>query len=127
MQVTRYQMQNVLDCYSKKLSRTRGKECFSTGSSRKSTDEITLSSDTSRMAAMEKISQQLLDKVMDVVALSSTGDTGRYSLRGKDAVVGSVGGPAPMEFASNELNSIDREHTSHREMDDPGEKGGRHV
>jgi hypothetical protein len=121
MQVTRYQMHNVLECYSKKLSRARGKESFATRPSGKSADEVTLSADTSRMAAMDKISRQVLDKVMDVVALSTTGNLSRYSMGGNDAVVGSAGGAAPMEFAFSEMDSIDRERTGRSAMSDPGE------
>lgn len=105
MQVTRYQMHNVLECYSKKLGRARVKENVGTGSGRKSAEEITLSSDTSRLAAMDKISRQVLDKVLDVVALSSTGKLSRYSTRGSDAVVGGAG---EMKFSSNGMDSIDR-------------------
>jgi len=121
MQVTRYQMHNVLECYSKKLSRVRGKESFATESSRKSADEIALPSDTSRLAAMDKISRQVLDKVMDVVALSNTGKLSRYSMRGNDAAVGSAGGAAPMEFPSNGMASIDRYRASHLAAGDIGE------
>lgn len=120
MQVTRYQMHNVLECYSKKISRARGNESAA-GYAKKSGDEITLSSHISRMAAMDKISRQVLDKVMDVVALSSAGDSSRYSMRASDAVVGGVGTPAPIEAGSGGRDSIDRNRAGHLAMGELGE------
>ncbi|MCU0590070.1 MAG: hypothetical protein MUC57_01175 [Desulfobacterales bacterium] len=118
MQVTRYQMHNVLECYGKKLSRTRGTENISSGPSRKSTDEMALSSDTSRMAAMDKISRQVLDKVMDVVALSGNGKSGRYSIPADDAAAEIAGEPASMEFTRHPPDAIERQRTARLTLGD---------
>jgi hypothetical protein len=120
MQVTRYQMQNVLECYSKKLSRARGKESSASVPSKKSADEIALSPDAGRLAAMDKISRQVLDKVMDVVALSST-EQSRHPIRENDAAAESAGEPAPMEFSFKGMGSIDRPRTDRLAVGNPGE------
>jgi hypothetical protein len=121
MQVTRYQMHNVLECYSKKLSRARATETIASGPSKKPADEMVLSSDTGRIAAMNKISRQVLDKVMDVVALSSTGKTNRYSMHVNKAGADGAGESAPMEFGYRAMDSIDRKGAARFDLGDPGE------
>ena len=127
MQVTRYQMLNVLECYSKKLSRTHGKDSISGGPSKKSTENLAFSSDTSRVAAMDKISRQVLDKVMDVVALSSTGSSNRYSAQADDTGADSAGGATSMEFTCRATDCIDRPRAARLSLGDPVEKGESHV
>jgi hypothetical protein len=121
MQVTRYQMHNVLECYSKKLSRIRGKEVTAGGPSKKTLDEMALSSDTSRVAAMDKISRQVLNKVMDVVAHSSTGSSSRYPIHDNDAGAEGAGGSVPMELTCRVADSIDRKRIARLALGDPGE------
>jgi hypothetical protein len=127
MLVTRYQMHNVLECYGKKLSRGRGRESFTTGSSGKFADEIPLASDTSRLAAMDKISRQVLDKVMDVVALSDNGKLNRHSIHANESVAENAGGAAPLQFASNAMDSIGCQHACRAVAGDPDGRGGGHV
>ncbi len=121
MQVTRYQMHNVLECYSKKLSRARAKETIAGGLPKKSADELALSSDTSRVAAMNKISRQVLDKVMDVVALSSAGKTGRHPMNEIDAGAEGEGESVPMEFTYRVADSIDLKSNARLTWGDPEE------
>jgi len=121
MQVTSYQMRNVLECYRKKLGRAGARENPAGGSLKKTADDIALASDTSRMAAMDKISQQVLSKVMDVVALSSTGKGSRYTMHGSDAVAESTGGRTPVEFPFNAMDSIHRKHTGRLAAANPEE------
>ncbi len=77
MQVTSYQMHSLLECYSRKLSRARRSD---EASPQRSRGEAGLSAESSREATMDKISQQVLDKISDVVSLSRS--------RGETAVVG---------------------------------------
>lgn len=121
MQVTRYQMHNVLECYSKKLSRAHGRETIGDGFSKKSGDELTLSSDTSRVAAMNKISRQVLDKVMDVVALSSAGKTGRHPMHAADSGGEGAGEALPMEFTCRVEDSVGVNSSIHSALGDPEE------
>ena len=123
MQVTRYQMHNALECYSKKLSRTRGKGSISGGLSKKSAENRAFSSDTSRVAAMDKISRQVLDKVMDVVALSSTDKSNRYSIQADDAGAERAGEAASMESTCHATDVIERQRTARLSLGGPGEAG----
>lgn len=121
MQVTRFQMHNVLECYSKKLSTAPGGERTAGGPSKKSADETALSPETSRMAAMDKISQQVLDKVMDAVALSGAPPV-RWPVRhahdeGAEGAVAS----APVEFTSRLMGFSDRGGAARLVMGDAGE------
>jgi hypothetical protein len=88
---------------------------------RKSTDEMAFSSDTSRMAAMNKISRQVLDKVMDVVALSSAGKASRNSGHANDTGAEGVGEAAPVDFRPSGVDSIGRQHTARSAASSPGE------
>lgn len=119
MQVTRYQMHNVLECYSKKLSRTRGTDRMAGGRSKNPAENLTFPSDPTRGAAMDKISRQVFDKVMDVVALSSTGRNGRCSAQAGDA--GSGEEVASMEFPCRAMESIDRRRAARLSLDGSGE------
>jgi hypothetical protein len=67
MQVTSYQMHSMLECYSRKLSRTRRAD---EASPQRSRGEGALSPESSREATMDKISRQVLEKISDVVSLS---------------------------------------------------------
>jgi hypothetical protein len=127
MQVTRYQMHNVLECYSKKLSRARGTDRISGGRSKNPAENLTFPSDPSRGAAMDKISRQVFDKVMDVVALSSTGRSSRCSAQAGDAGADPGEEAASMEFPIRAMEPIDRRCAARLSLDGPGEKGGSHV
>ena len=120
MQVTRYQMHNVLECYSKKLSRARGRE-GGAGPTKKSADEWALPSEASRSAAMDKISRQVLDKVMDVVALSSNGRTARYRTHESGDGSEGAGESVPMEFAYRVADSIEVNISTRSAVGDPEE------
>jgi hypothetical protein len=64
---------------------------------------------------------------MDVVALSSTGKTGRYPMDENDTGAEGAGEPAPMDLAYRGPESIDRKRTARFSPGDPGEQGGSHV
>jgi hypothetical protein len=121
MQVTRFQMHNVLDCYSKKLSSARRNDIAGGGASKKSAHDTALSPETSRMAAMEKISRQVLDKVMDVVALSSTAKTRGPGLHVTDEGAESTGEPAAAGLMPGTMDSIARGRNAAVAMGNPGE------
>lgn len=119
MQVTSYQMHNVLECYSKKLSRTPGNETSATFPSKKMGRELALSPETSRMATMDKISQQVLDKVTDVVALANSPDPLRNETQGNAGDGESAGEPATEEFTYHVIDSINRKRTARLAMGEP--------
>jgi hypothetical protein len=119
MQVSSYQMHNVLECFGRRLSRMRKNEKPAEGLPKKIADEQALSPESSRQATMEKISRQVLDKVTDVAALSlSRGKTlpespenGGHTAAAPD--------PAETEFTFNVIDAINRKRTSRLVMGDP--------
>jgi len=119
MQVTRYQMHNVLECFSKKLSRTRGNEKPATFPLKQMAGELALSPETSRMATMDKISQQVLDKVTDAVALSNTHEPVRNEVHGNEGDGESVGKPVSGGFTYDAFDPIYRRHTARLAMGGP--------
>jgi hypothetical protein len=76
---------------------------------------------------MDKISRQVFDKVMDVVAVSSTGRSGRCSAQAGDAGADPGEEAASMEFPIRAMEPIDRRCAARLSLDGPGEKGGSHV
>jgi hypothetical protein len=112
MQVTRYQMHNALECYRKKLSRVRGDEITPNGLPQSAMDRMVLSPETSRKAAMEKISRQVLDKITDTVALSSGTNSGRTLMRTIDGGAEAAGEEAPVESAFPVMDAIDRKRSA---------------
>ena len=119
MQITSYQMHNVLECYRKKLSRTPGNEKSANFPSKKMVGDLALSPETSRMATMDKISQQVLDKVTDVVAFSNSPDPSRNETQGNTGGGESVGEPATEEFKYHVMDSINHKRTARLPMGDP--------
>jgi hypothetical protein len=112
MQVTRYQMHNALECYRKKLSRVRGHEITPNGLPQSAMDRMVLSPETSRKAAMEKISRQVLDKITDVVALSSGTKSGQTLMRRIDGDAEAAREEAPAESGFPVMDVIDRKHSA---------------
>jgi hypothetical protein len=68
MHVTRDQMHNAIECYSKQLSRARQIDKIAGNSLKKMAETLALSPETTRNATMEKICRQVLDKIARVVA-----------------------------------------------------------
>jgi hypothetical protein len=119
MQVSSYQMHNVLECYSRKLSRTRRNENPADGLPKKIADEQALSPESSRQATMAKISRQVLDKVTDVVALSLSQEKAAPESTEKDGDAAAAQAPAETEFTFNVMDAIHRKRTSRLAMGDP--------
>jgi len=119
MQVASYQMHNVLECYSKKLSQACENNKPATYPPKKDVGDLCLSLETSRMAAMDKISQQVLDKVTDVVALSNSLDPFLNEMQGITGDGESVGDPATEEFTYHVIDSINCKRTARLAMGDP--------
>jgi len=119
MQVSSYQMQSVLECYSRKLSRTRKADKPADGRPKEIADGKALSPESSRQATMAKISRQVLDKVTDVVALSLSREktpSGSAEPEG-DAAVGPE--PTEKEFTFNVIDAINRKRTGRLAVGDP--------
>ena len=119
MQVSSYQMHNVLECFSRKLSRMRKNEKPADGLPTKIADEQALSQESSRQATMEKISRQVMDKVTDVVALSLSQEKAPPESRENDGESAAAPDPAETEFTFNVIDAINRKRTSRLAMGDP--------
>jgi hypothetical protein len=119
MQVSSYQMHNVLECYSRKLSRTRKNEKPAGDLPKKIAEEQALSPETSRQATMAKISRQVLDKVTDVVALSLFQEKPPPESPEHDGDAAAAQAPAETEFTFNVIDAINRKRTSRLAMGDP--------
>jgi len=68
---------------------------------------------------MDKISQQVLDKVTDVVAFSNSPDPLRNETQEATGGGESVGEPATEEFTYHVIDSINRKRTARLPMGDP--------
>lgn len=112
MQVTSYQMHNVIECYSKKLSRAHQSDTPAGSPSRKMVGELAIAPETARKATMEKIWRQVLDKIADVVALRLIHkDTpGRSLAEGIDSKM--LEASTAAQFTLNVVDSINRKHTA---------------
>jgi hypothetical protein len=119
MQVSNYQMHNVLECYSKKLSRARTPEQSADGGPKKMPEETVWPPESGRQATMAKISQQVLDKVTDVVALSRCQEKTPPELSGPhEDAAGGAAAPAA-EFTFNVIDSVNRKRISRLAVGDP--------
>jgi len=119
MQVSSYQMHNVLECFSRKLSRMRKNEKPADGLPKKIPDEQAFSPESSRQATMAKISRQVLDKVTDVVALSLSQEKAPPDSLENERDAAAASEPAETEFTFNVIDAINRKHTSRLAMGDP--------
>lgn len=119
MQVSSYQMHNMLECYSKKLSRASTSAKPAEAGSKKKTEEVVWSPESSRQATMEKICRQVLDKVEDVVALSRSREKTPAELPEPDGDAPDADEPAATEFTFNVIDSINRKRTSRMAVGDP--------
>ncbi len=119
MQVSRYQMNNVLECFGRKLSRMRKNEKPAEGVPKKSTDEQALSTESSRQATMAKFSRQVLEKVTDVAALSLSREKASLESPPFEEDAAASGEPADAEFTFNVIDAINRKRTSRLALGSP--------
>jgi hypothetical protein len=98
MQVTSYHMHNMLECYSRKLSRTRRAD---EASPQRSRGEGALSAEGSREATMDKISRQVLEKISDVVSLSRSREEAAPADAEAHNAPGSAGSNRPARAAGD--------------------------
>ncbi len=111
MQVTNHQMHAMLECYSKKLIHTHKNGKPPDTQREKPSMETLLSRDSTREATMAKISQQVLDKVTDVVALSISQPKTHAGSPGEtdDSAVGLE--QTENEFTFNVIDPLNRKRT----------------
>jgi len=90
MFVSSYQIHNVLNVYSKQLSQDRNVQRLKPGTIKQPSDQIKLSTEGKRRATIERVAQEILNKI------SHYGSEGEIKTQGQDA---------PRENAKNSLES----------------------
>ena len=79
MFVSSYQIHNVLNVYSKQLSQDRNVQKLQPGTIKRPSDQINLSTESKRRATIERVSQEILNKI------SHYGAEGEIKTQEKDA------------------------------------------
>ena len=112
MQVTSYQMHNVLDCFCKKLSQPRKQEKSEGPLTPKMTGEMALTLEGSRKATMDKISEQVLLKINEAGGLAQPpAQASEAPFRGNGAA-DDAGEHAETGFTFNVIDAIDQKRTA---------------
>jgi len=112
MQVTSYQMRNVLDCFCKKLSQTRQQEKAEDPLTLKMTGEIALTRESSRKATMDKISEQVLHKINEAGGLTQPPAQASAAPSGGNSAADDAGEHADASFTFNVIDAIDQKRTA---------------
>ena len=121
MQITTYQMHNVLNCFCRRLSKNRGPEVIDAGSVRAIPHHAGLRPEISREAAMNKISEQVLQTIAQ--AGESRGGALPGSTAADEAGVDPAGDPAPpaeSSFTFNVIDAVNRKQTATLAAGDAG-------
>jgi hypothetical protein len=112
MQVTSYQMRNVIDCFCKKLSQTRKQEQPEAPFTPKMTDAMALTPESSRKATMDKISEQVLNKINEAGGLiQPPAQAPKAKLEGNGAAE-DAGEHVDASFTFNVIDAIDQKRTA---------------
>jgi hypothetical protein len=112
MQVTSYQMRNVIDCFCKKLSQTRKQEQPQAPFAPKMTDAMALTPESSRKATMDKISEQVLNKINEAGGLiQPPAPAPKAELEGNSAAE-EAGEHQDTGFTFNVIDAIDQKRTA---------------
>jgi len=112
MQVTSYQMRNVLDCFCKKLSQTRQQEKAEDPLTLKMTGAMALTPESSRKATMDKISEQVLHKINEAGGLTQPTAQASAAPFGGNGAADDAGGHADASFTFNVIDAIDQKRTA---------------
>jgi len=112
MQVTSYQMRNVLDCFCKKLSQTRKQEKPEGALTPKMTDEMALTLENSRKATMDKISEQVLHKINEAGALTQPPAQASGAPFGGNGAADDAGECLQTSFTFNVIDAVDQKRTA---------------
>jgi hypothetical protein len=112
MQVTSYQMRNVIDCFCKKLSQTRKQEKPEGPLTPEMTGEVALTLEGSRKATIDKISEQVLHKIHEAGRLTrSSAQPSEAQFEGYGAA-DDAGEQAETSFTFNVIDAIDQKRTA---------------
>ena len=112
MQVSTYQIHNVLNVYSKQLSQDRSTPKFKAGYKRNLADQINLSNEGKRKATIEKVAQDIVSKISDFGSRSKskTGQPDRLEERNEDQFESDHKREAP--FVYNVIDELNKKTTT---------------
>jgi hypothetical protein len=119
MEVSTYQMHSVLECYRRKLSRSRTSGKSAEVDPKGIAAESVWSPESSRQVTMENISRQVLNKVTDVVALSRSREKSSPQSPGPEGNAPGTDEPPATEFTFNVIDSVNRKRISRLAVGDP--------
>jgi hypothetical protein len=112
MQVTSYQMRNVLDCFCKKLSQTQKQERPEGSLTSEMKGKMALMLEGSRKATMDKISEQVLHKINEAGGRTQPPAQASEAPFGGNDAAGDAGEHADASFTFNVIDAIDQKRTA---------------
>ena len=112
MHISNYQMHNVLNFYSKQLSQNGTADKSKTGFKNSSTDQIELSPEGKRKATIEKVSDEILNKISKIGSKVAATPYDNNLSRDKSEPTGDHGGSQGSEFVFNIIDNVNRKKTT---------------
>ena len=112
MHISNYQMHNVLNFYSKQLSQNGTADKSKTGFKKSLTDQIELSPEGKRKATIEKVSDEILNKISKIGSKVAATPYDNNLSRDKSEPTGDHGGSKDSEFVFNIIDNVNRKKTT---------------
>ena len=112
MHISNYQMQNVLNFYSKQLSQNGTANKSTTGFKKTLTDQIDLSPEGKRKATIERVSDEILNKISEIGSKVATKPYDNNISRDKSKPTAENGDSKDSGFVFNVMDSVNRKKTT---------------
>ena len=112
MHISNYQMRNVLNVYTKQLSRNGSADKSRTEFRKTLTDQIDLSPEGKRKATIEKVSDEILNKISELGNRAATDAYDRSISKGQSAPAVEQEKSKDNEFVFNVIDKVNRKKTT---------------
>lgn len=112
MHISNYQIHNVLNFYSKQLSQIGTANKSKTGFKKTLTDQIDLSPEGKRKATIEKVSDEILNKISEIGSKVATTPDDNNLSRDKSKSMAENGDSKDSEFVFNVIDNVNRKKTT---------------
>ena len=112
MHISNYQMHNVLNVYTKQLSRTGSTNKTRTDFRKTLTDQIDLSPEGKRKSTMEKISDEIMNKISELGSKVAADSYEHKSSNDQSAPAGESEKSNDNEFVFNVIDKVNRKKTT---------------
>ena len=112
MHISNYQMHNVLNVYSKQLSRSNTANKSQTGFKKAVTDQIDLSPEGKRKATIERVSDDILNKINELGNKVATDPYDNAFAGDQSKTAAEQDQPNDNEFVFNVLDNVNRKITT---------------